>query len=217
MAMIDLHTHTLLSDGALLPSELVRRAIIKGYEAIGLTDHVDISNIDFVLPRLVKAAQRLNSSKIKVIPGVELTHVFRNDFEDLVKYARKNGAKLVIAHGETLVEPVEEGTNQRAIEHYVDILAHPGLLSEHEAKLAKRNGVHLELTSKRGHCLTNGHVARLALKVGAKLVLNSDSHGPDDLLSDEIAEGIVKGAGLSEEQMKAVFENSKALVKKLIR
>jgi uncharacterized phage-associated protein len=32
--MIDLHTHTLFSDGELLPSELVRRAEMTGYEAL---------------------------------------------------------------------------------------------------------------------------------------------------------------------------------------
>ncbi|MEK7309147.1 MAG: PHP domain-containing protein, partial [Nitrospirota bacterium] len=31
--MIDLHTHSLLSDGVLLPSELIRRAYVIGYKA----------------------------------------------------------------------------------------------------------------------------------------------------------------------------------------
>jgi predicted metal-dependent phosphoesterase TrpH len=34
--MIDLHTHSFLSDGELLPSELVRRAKVKGYRIIGI-------------------------------------------------------------------------------------------------------------------------------------------------------------------------------------
>jgi histidinol phosphatase-like PHP family hydrolase len=48
--MIDLHTHTIFSDGELIPSELVRRAEVKGYTAIGLTDHVDFTNIEHVSP-----------------------------------------------------------------------------------------------------------------------------------------------------------------------
>ena len=80
--MIDLHTHTLLSDGELLPSELVRRAVVAGYTAIALTDHVDISNIDFVLPRIVKVAQNLSRHwPIKVIPGVEITHAPLEEIE----------------------------------------------------------------------------------------------------------------------------------------
>ena len=46
--MYDLHTHSLLSDGELLPSELARRYEEKGYKAIAITDHVDFSNIKIV-------------------------------------------------------------------------------------------------------------------------------------------------------------------------
>ncbi|MEE8621286.1 MAG: PHP domain-containing protein, partial [Syntrophobacteria bacterium] len=37
--MIDLHTHSLFSDGELVVSELVRRAEDMGYRFIGITDH----------------------------------------------------------------------------------------------------------------------------------------------------------------------------------
>ena len=43
---IDLHMHTLCSDGELLPIELARRAKIMGHEAIAFTDHVDLSNLE---------------------------------------------------------------------------------------------------------------------------------------------------------------------------
>ena len=42
---IDLHMHSLFSDGELLPSELARRALKLNHEAIAITDHVDYSNI----------------------------------------------------------------------------------------------------------------------------------------------------------------------------
>ena len=41
--MFDLHTHSLLSDGELLPSELARRYEEKGFRAIAITDHADVS------------------------------------------------------------------------------------------------------------------------------------------------------------------------------
>ncbi len=53
--MIDLHTHSLFSDGVLVPSELVRRAVMKGYEVIAITDHADASNLDFTIPRVAAA------------------------------------------------------------------------------------------------------------------------------------------------------------------
>ena len=74
--MIDLHTHTILSDGMLIPSELVRRAVVNGVKTIALTDHVDHSNIESVIPALVKVSEELNKYwDIIVLPGVELTHI----------------------------------------------------------------------------------------------------------------------------------------------
>jgi len=150
--MIDLHTHSLLSDGELLPSELARRAEVKGYQAIAITDHVDVSNIDWVISRLVKDCNQLGKYfQIKVIPGAELTHVPPESIRPLAEEARKLGAKIVIVHGETVVEPVAPYSNLRALESPIDILAHPGLISEEEVKLAKTNGIMLEITSRKGH------------------------------------------------------------------
>ncbi len=213
--MIDLHTHTLLSDGALLPSELVRRAEVKGYRAIALTDHVDAANIEEVVAQTVRVCRRINSGrrKIIVIPGVEITHVAPAEIRGLVAYARSRGIRLVVVHGETPVEPVIPGTNRRALNEDIDILAHPGLLTEAEAKLAAKKGICVELTSRRGHSLTNGHVARVCLGAGAKLVLNSDAHEPEDLLTPELAEKVVLGAGLSRNEFRALEKHSTRLIK----
>lgn len=214
--MIDLHTHTILSDGELLASELARRAEVKGYEAIGITDHCDWSNIDFVVPHIVKAAESLNRHwKIKVIPGVELTHVPLEEIEPLTKFAREHGAKIVIVHGETLSEPVIEGTNRKAIECGVDILAHPGKISEEDAKLARDKGVFLEITTRKNHTMTNEYVAKIARNTGAKLVLNTDAHGIEDLITEKIARDVLSNAGLSQSEIETVFKNSKNIVASL--
>lgn len=213
--MIDFHTHTLLSDGALLPSELVRRAYVIGYKGIGLADHVDASNIDFIVPRIVRAAKVLTSSKIKVIPGIELTHVPPNDLSGLVTYARANGIKLVLVHGETIVEPVIPGTNAQALECDIDILAHPGLITLKDAKTAAGRGIHLEITTKNGHSLTNGHVARIAAQAKAKLVINTDSHNPGDLITRDMATNVLIGCGLTIDRVRIVFANSSRLLRKL--
>ncbi|MFA5336637.1 MAG: histidinol phosphate phosphatase domain-containing protein [Candidatus Omnitrophota bacterium] len=212
--MIDFHTHTLLSDGALLPAELVRRASVIGYKGIGLADHVDVSNIDFIVPRIVKAAKALTSGKIKVVAGVELTHVPPKDIAGLVKYARYNGIKLIIVHGETIAEPVIPGTNAAALECDIDILAHPGLISLKDAKTAAKHGVHLEISAKKGHSLTNGHVAKIAMQSGAKLVINTDSHEPGDLITGEMALSVLLGSGLTAAQAAGVLRNSAALLRK---
>jgi len=213
--MIDFHTHTLLSDGALLPSELVRRAYVAGYKGIGLTDHADASNIDFLVPRIVRAAKILSSSKIKVVPGIELTHVPPKDLRGLVTYARRNGIRLVVVHGETIVEPVIAGTNTQALECDIDILAHPGLITLKDAKTAARRRIYLEITTKNGHSLTNGHVASIASQTKAKLVINTDAHNPEDLITSQTAMNVLIGCGLKIKEAAAVFANSERLLSKL--
>ena len=213
--MIDLHTHTLLSDGDLLPSELVRRAVVKGYEAIALTDHVDSSNIDFVLPRIVKVSKDLSSHwPIKVLPGIEVTHAPLEEIKGLIKYGRDNGAKVVVVHGETISEPVIRGTNKEAIKYKADILAHAGLLTEDDAKLAKTNGVYVEITTRENHLKTNQHIRDIARKVGLKLVLNTDTHTPDDLVDNAEATAFLGSIGFTDSEIKAIFSNSKEFVGK---
>ncbi len=215
--MIDLHTHTTFSDGELIPAELVRRLEVLGYEAVCITDHADSSCLDFIVPRIVKVCEDLNSvKKIKVIPGIELTHVPPAMIPKLVNSARRLGAKIVVVHGETIVEPVSSGTNRAAIEAGADILAHPGLISKEDALLAAEKGVYLEISSRKGHCLTNGHVVKMGNETGAKLLLNSDAHCPEDLLSRDLAEKIVQGAGLPERHLELLLENARLLIRRAI-
>jgi putative hydrolase len=216
--MIDLHTHTLFSDGELLPSELVRRAEIIGYQAVALTDHADSSNLDWIIPRIVQACRDLNAHwKIRAIPGIELTHLPPEIIGLMVEKARILGARLVVVHGETMVEPVPPGTNRKALEAGADILAHPGLISEGEVLLAREKGVFLEISARKGHSLANGHVARLAQKCGASVVLNTDSHSPDDLIPLEKARRVALGAGLVEEDFTRMMQNSRRIVERLFR
>lgn len=214
--MIDLHTHSILSDGELLPSELVRRAYFIGYKALAITDHVDSSNIDFVVPRIVETVREIAQySGLTIIPGAEITHVPPLLIGKFVVKARELGAKIVIVHGESVVEPVAEGTNRAAIEAGADILAHPGLITEEDAIKAKENGVALEITSRKGHCLSNGYVTRVATKVGADLIINTDSHSPEDLITIDWARMILRSAGLREDAIEDIFKNSRKIVKKI--
>ena len=202
--MIDLHTHTTFSDGELIPSELVRRAEVKGYTAIGLTDHVDFTNIEYVLSSIFKAKYLEDVLNMKILAGVELTHVPPEKLDEIVTLARRLGAELVVVHGETPVEPVRPGTNLAAIKAGVDILAHPGFLTIQEADLARDNNVCLEITSRLGHNITNGHLVRIAEEAGAKMVVDTDTHSPEDLIDTDRAIQIAVGAGLTPEEAKRI-------------
>ncbi|MCX5848984.1 MAG: histidinol phosphate phosphatase domain-containing protein [Deltaproteobacteria bacterium] len=214
--MIDLHTHSIFSDGELIPAELAQRAYAAGYKVLAITDHVDHSNIDFIIPRIIKVCSKITEAgKIKVFPGVEITHIAPAQIADLADEARKLGAKIVIVHGETIVEPVPAGTNLAALKSSIDILAHPGLLTEEDARLAADRGIYLEITTRKGHSLSNGHVAQMARKFKASLILNNDAHSPADFVSSERATQIARGAGLTDDEISAMLENSRRMVAKL--
>lgn len=216
---IDFHIHSLLSDGKLLPVEILRRAETLNYEAIAITDHVDQSNFESVISKIVKFSEKLEREdfKIKFYPGVELTHIPPIHIPKMAVKAKKLGVLLVIVHGETLVEPVKPKTNHFAVEcGEVDILAHPGLITLEDCENAKNNNVFLELTTRKGHCLANGHIAKTALKTGVNLLLNTDLHDPEDFISQEFAFKTVLAAGLDEkEAFSVVEENPKKLLRKL--
>ena len=216
---IDLHVHSFLSDGVLLPSEILRRAAVQGYGAIAITDHADASNLDEIVSSLVRFAQEQRGDfPLTFVPGVELTHTAPASIAPLARRARRLGAGLVVVHGETIVEPVMGGTNRAAVEcAEVDILAHPGFITLEEARIAAENGVYLEITSRSGHCLTNGHIVQIARQAGAKLVLNTDTHTPGDMIGQEMACLVAAGAGLTEDEIQMVtVVNAQALVQRAL-
>ncbi len=214
---IDLHMHTLFSDGELLPSELARRAQNLDHEVIAITDHVDYSNLD-IITQIQKAIDDINENwNIRVILGAEVTHAPVTSIDKIAKYAKELGAEIVVVHGETLNEPVIKGTNRAAVEsEYVDILAHPGLITKQEAELAKKNNVYLEISARKGHCLSNGHVVNISKEIGNNLLVNTDTHSPDDLITFKKSYEIALGAGLNEkEALKTIIDNPRKLINKL--
>lgn len=207
--MIDLHTHTLFSDGVLLPSELVYRAKVKGYKTIAITDHVDYSTYDYVIPRIIKVAEILTEQYgINVLPGVEITYVPPKLIKDMAEKCKKAGAKIIVVHGETVAETVPPETNHYAVQAGIDILAHPGHITKEDVLLAKQNNVCLEITTRKGHNATNKEVATLARECGAKLVLNTDSHEPENLMDEEKIKITLANAGLDLEYFKIMQQNS---------
>lgn len=214
----DFHTHTSLSDGALSPCELIRRALVNNYRAIALTDHASLGEMGRIIQEIAEVCALARSQwDILAIPGIELTHLPAGVIAQAAQRAKELGAWIVVVHGETVTEPVEKGTNLAALSSpHVDILAHPGLLSLDEAKLATANGIFLEISARKGHSLTNGHIARLAQLTGAKLLLNSDAHDESDLLSPSLAAAIIHGSGLDDTTSSQVLTvNPELLIKRL--
>jgi putative hydrolase len=216
---IDFHTHTIFSDGVLLPAALVYEAAARDHSAIVLTDHVDASNLEEVLFGLTKFVKEQGPFlPIRAFAGVELSYLAPELIGKYAQKAKKLGAKLIVVHGESPVETVPKGTNRAALKlkGLVDILAHPGFLTEEETILAKVNHIYLELSARTGHRKGNLHVARMAKQFGAKLLVDTDAHSEKDLITQKEALLIAKGAGLKEEAaLKVVRDNPQELLKRI--
>lgn len=210
--IIDFHSHTFLSDGVLSPAELVQRAVAAGYRALAITDHVGYANYQYVCEALLRECEVVNRElPITALVGVEITHVAPRALGALAERCKAAGAQVVAVHGETITEPVPAGTNAAAAEcEAVDVLAHPGLLTAADARVGQERGLAFELSARKGHSAANGRVARVCQEVGATMIVNSDSHAPEDLLTESLVEKIILGAGLERAQIETIRQDNPA-------
>ena len=77
--MIDLHAHTLFSDGSQTPTQLIEEAAAKGLAAIAVTDHDTVDG----LAEALAAGERLG---VEVLPGVEINCEYEQTTMDLLGY-----------------------------------------------------------------------------------------------------------------------------------
>lgn len=63
---VDLHTHSVHSDGTWTATQVVERALARGLSAIALTDHDSVDGLD-------EARSRAAGTGLEIIPGVELS------------------------------------------------------------------------------------------------------------------------------------------------
>jgi putative hydrolase len=206
----DFHTHTCFSDGASIPVEMIRFAYAYGYKCIGISDHASYSNLEQLIGPIKRDCELAEKYwDIIAIPGVELTNIPAGSIDSMAKRAKELGAGMVVVHGETIVEEVEKGTNMAAVSSkYVDILAHPGLITSREAELAADNDVYIEITSRIGHSLSNGRVVKIGRNAGVKFLINSDSHSHNDLYRGDFQKEVAMGSGLSEEEYNIIINSN---------
>jgi len=213
LPFIDLHTHSLFSDGLLMPGELIRHAEEAGYHAIVLTDHVEEANLESVMELTLRAYETLKQETgIVLVPGAELSYVPPRRIPAVADLARKLGAAVVVVHGETLVEPVPPGTNEAALDADIDVLGHPGLIPEKLVARAAERGIALEITTRRGHCFSNGHVCRVAKDTGALLTVDNDAHGPGDFLDPQQRRRVALASGMLEKDYEKACRNASAIL-----
>ena len=66
----DFHTHTVFSDGGMIPAGLMQRALVRGCLGLAITDHVDSSNLEWALKNLLKFVEELGQEwQPDIVPG----------------------------------------------------------------------------------------------------------------------------------------------------
>lgn len=207
----DFHSHTYLTDGNESATSMWWAAIRKGHRVLAITDHVALEDPRRIVEQLRAEARAFEDGPIATLVGVEVTLAPPRRIADVARAARSVGAQIVVVHGETSAEWVPPGTNLAAVSSgLVDVLAHPGFLTAHEAEIARANGTAIELSGRALHGRTNGHVARVALEAGCDIVVDSDAHDPNQLLDFSLARVIAEGAGLRPAQVRRALETAPA-------
>lgn len=216
---IDFQNHSTLSDGLLEPMALLQRAVQLNFHAVALTEHVDARNVERMVERLILVQAQARALPVIFVPGVEITGVPPNEIAEVAKRARRAGAWLVLVHGETLMGGAQPGTNLAAAQcPDVDLIGHPGFLSEEAAYAARENNTFIELSGREVHSLTNGYVAKLAERLGLRLIVNSDTHRPEQMLTMDRAELVARGAGLEQPQIvRALVTNPQELLARTVK
>ncbi len=77
--MIDLHTHTTASDGALTPRELVERAHGLGIRTLSVTDHDTLAGVS-------EASAAADARSMELLPGIEITAVHKSRDVHMLAY-----------------------------------------------------------------------------------------------------------------------------------
>jgi DNA polymerase (family X) len=192
----DLHCHTTLSDGHNTLAEMAEAARARGYSYLAVTDHSashgfgnDVqpgalrARIEEVreLDRRIRGLKLLAGSEVNVLPDGSL------DYEDELLQE----LDWVIASVHTSFRMSEKNMTERvlrAIEHpLVDCIGHLSgrmilrrrpyeIDVERVAEAAARTGTMLEINGNPNRRDLSEHHARLAARIGATIVVNTDAH-----------------------------------------
>lgn len=123
--IIDLHSHSTVSDGTQSPAELVRVAAAAGVDVLGITDHDTIGGWD----EATEAAQR---EGIMLVRGIEISCTYRDASVHLLGYLTDPD------DGELMTElALARESRATRLERMVERMAADGIRITHEEVLAQ--------------------------------------------------------------------------------
>ena len=145
MIHYDLHCHSTRSDGLLSPTEVVRRAAMRGVEVLALTDHDEIVGLD-------EAREAAREAGIVFVDGCEVSVTWRNTTIHVVALGI-DATNAVLAKG---LADVRQGRDARA-RRIGEALAEAGIPNALDGALAY-------VTSER--LVSRTHFARHLIDAG---------------------------------------------------
>ena len=159
-SLIDLHSHSTISDGLLGPAELVAHAAAQGLRVLALTDHDDVAG----LPEAYAAA---SSHGITLIPGVEVSVTWRRRTLHIVGLKvdpdhppLQAGLQKIRAGRHTRAEGMAEGLRKIGIEGALEgayRYAQQGIISRtHFARFLVEQGFAKDAKAVFKHYLVKG-------------------------------------------------------------
>lgn len=181
--LIDLHSHSVVSDGLLTPTELVAHAAGKGIRVLALTDHDDVAG----LPEAAEAAAKHDMT---LIPGVEISVTWRRRTLHIVGL-KIDPQSTSLVQG---LQQIREGRHIRA-QGMAESLARAGIEGSLEGAYAYAKQGIISRTHFAQYLVEKGHASDIRSVFRKYLVKGKPGYFEYSWASLEEAMGWIVGSG----------------------
>jgi len=221
----DLHVHSTWSDGVISLEDMIERIKKFNYEYMAITDH-SVSNYygsgldDKRIQEKINYIDKLKSQfkDFCILMGSEIDITGVNKFDYPQNIIKKMDIAIGSMHSSFLnTEAKNTARVISAVENkYIDFIAHPtGVVFGNRAPYfididqlitaAVKNNKALEINSYFLRMDLNEQNARKAAKMGAKVVINTDAHRPNNMDMIRLGVDIARRAGFKKENVLNTF------------
>jgi len=90
---LDLHTHSVYSDGSLTPEEIVDIAVDLGLKALAITDHDNVLAYEIAKAQAKKRHEEDNKPLLEIIPGIEINTIHEKQEVHILGYFMNSASK----------------------------------------------------------------------------------------------------------------------------
>lgn len=217
----DLQMHTTNSDGANSIEEMAEKCKSLGYEYMGITDHfgklkianaIDPSEFDEYIKSIRTADE--NTKGIKIYASGEIEIDKEGNLEFPQEMLEQLDYVIASVHFSTKMDKTQ--MTKRIIKALrnplTKILAHPTgrLIGQRPGfefdyrevfKVAKEEGVVLEINAHPARLDLNDNLAKLAIDLGCKIAINTDSHAVSELDNMKYGVEVARRAWIEEKDL----------------